>query len=646
MRWLFAVLLVLAPGLVILAPGRAAAATSNVFTSREVSLALVSATNDPGDVRLALDFHLAPGWHIYWRYAGDAGFPPAVMLAAPAVAGPLSFPAPALLSQPPVTDYVVSGHAVLPFPVRQAGATVRAQVNWLVCADICIPQQAQLTLSLAGGASAQAGLFLAPAVVTSPFATTIAPDGTLHASGPGAGDVTEAHFFPDGAGQIVNGAPQTLSFDATGLSLHLTRPDHAVALSGVLELTDRSGAVAALGMVPRPITAPAHLPYWLLAFIGGLILNLMPCVFPVLALKAFSILKAGAARARFEALGYSAGVVVSMLALGAALLSLRAAGVAAGWGFQLQSPVAVAVIAWLIFAAALSLAGVAEFRTPAAFGRLPALGSFGTGILAVIVATPCTAPFMGVALAAALGAPAIDALVIFGALGLGLAAPALLLAAVPPLARLLPRPGAWMLWLQRLLALPMLATFAWLAWILQRQTGLHGLLLLLAGALILVITLRRATTQVYALLAFALLAFLHTAPVAALTLPGASPYSAARLATARAQRRPVFIDLTAAWCVSCLVNEATTLTAPAVQAAFKAHGVTLLVGDWTQKSPAISALLAQAHAAGVPLYLYYPPGAAAPAQLPQVLTPGLVLTALASAPAAPPPVAPTPARGG
>jgi thiol:disulfide interchange protein DsbD len=623
------------------------AATSNVFTSREDTVALVSQSNTPNATqRLALDFHLAAGWHIYWSYAGDAGFPPAVTLAAPAAAGPLTFPPPELLVQPPVTDYVVSGHAVLPFEATHVGNTIAADVNWLVCSDICIPQQAHFALALDGGPSSEAGLFASTSVVASPFPATIDGDGVLHVEGPSAADVKSAQFFPDAAGEIVNGAPQRLGFTATGLTLRLTRPAQPAALSGVLELTDKSGAMAALAITPLTVAAISHASTWLLAFLGGLILNLMPCVFPILALKAFSILKLGAGPAvRREALLYGAGVVASMVALGALLLGLRALGDAAGWGFQFQSPVFVTVIAWVIFAAALSLAGLAVFRAPAGLGRV-ATGSFGTGILAVVVATPCTAPFMGAALAAALNGPALNGMLIFAGLGLGLAAPVLLLAAAPRLARFLPRPGAWMLTLQRVLALPMLATFGWLAWILYRQTGLHGLALLVGGAVFLLLTLHRPRTQPLALAALALLVFLKPAPLAALSLPGASAYSAASLAALRAQNRPVFIDLTAAWCVTCLVNESTTLTAPAVQAAFQAHHVAVLVGDWTDKNTAISALLAQSHAAGVPLYLYYPPGVDTPQQLPQVLTPGLVLTALASTPATPPPAAPMPARGG
>ena len=275
----------------------------------------------------------------------------------------------------------------------------------------------------------------------------------------------------------------------------------------------------------------------------------------------------------------------------------------------------------MIFAAALNLAGLFQFAPPGFIRHVPAQNSFFTGLLAVLVATPCTAPFMAPAVAAALALPAGPALEIFACLGLGLAAPILLLAFLPQLAARLPRPGGWMIWLQRILALPMLGTFAWLAWVLLRQAGAQGLWLLLLGAGFLLLALWRRPVAAFAVLV--LLPFLHVASSAALTLPGAAPYSAARLEVLRAQNRPVFIDLTAAWCVTCLVNEHSTLLAPEVQATFAAHNVALLVGDWTDRDPAITALLAANGRAGVPLYLYYPPGAGAEI-LPQILAPGLV----------------------
>jgi thiol:disulfide interchange protein DsbD len=522
---------------------------------------------------------------------------------------------------------------LLPFAAKGVAGGVAAQARWLVCADICVPEHASFTLvlpgALTGGASAEAGLFAPPSpIVPSPFAATLAPDGTLSVTGPSAAQVVSAHFFPTAPGGIVNAAPQPLSFSDKGLVLHLQLAQPGAVLAGVLELTDPSGQMQALAVTPVPVPVPGHAPYWALALLGGLILNLMPCVFPILAVKACAFARLGGAahgHIRREALGYAAGVMLSMLALAGLLLALRAGGMAAFWGFQFQSPVFVALAAWVVFAASLSLAGLFHFAPPKFIRHVPAQNSFFTGLLAVVLATPCTAPFMAPAVAAALALPPLAALEIFAALGLGLAAPILLLVFAPQLAARLPRPGVWMLWLQRFLALPMLGTFAWLGWVLFRQAGVPGVLLLLLGAGVLLLALR--CRPVAALAVLLLLPFLHTAPIATLTLPGAEPYSAARLAALRTENRPVFIDLTAAWCVTCLVNEHTTLLSPQVRAAFAVHHVALLVGDWTDRDPAVTALLAANHRAGVPLYVYYPPGGGS-RLLGQILSPGMVESVL------------------
>lgn len=617
--------------LFLLLPGLAFGAASNVFTSPRDTVRLISAANTGPDVQLALQFQLAPGWHIYWSNPGDAGFPPGITAAAPASFGPLTFPPPQLFRQGPVTAYVLSGNVLLPFMAHSAGPSITAAASWLVCSNICIPEHASFTLPLPGGPSAEAALFTGPKIIASPFPATIAPDGTLTLTGPTAAQVAAAHFFPAAPGMLKNGAPQPLAFTASGLTLGLTLAPGHKPLTGLLELTDPSGATQSLTLAPAPGPAPAHPPYLLLAFLGGLILNFMPCVFPILAMKAVLISRLGGVdtKIRHEAFGYTFGVLATMLAMGATLLALRALGTAAGWGFQFQSPIFVALIAWVIFALTLNLAGLFALSAPAALGRIPAQHSISTGALAVIVATPCSAPFMGSAVAAALAAPPFMALGIFLALGLGLAAPFLLLASIPRLARLIPRPGAWMLWLQRALALPMAATFGWLAWVLFHQTGTPGLLLLLLGAAILAAALTRKGLRPLALALLLLLPLLRTQAAApALTLPGAMPYTAARLAQLRAAKTPVFIDLTAAWCVTCLVNEATTLKNPGVEAAFAATRTALLVGDWTNKNPAITALLAANQRDGVPLYLYYAPGASTPLILPQILTAAAVRAAL------------------
>ena len=400
----------------------------------------------------------------------------------------------------------------------------------------------------------------------------------------------------------------------------------------LLELTDRAGDMQALDLTATPGPDPAQPPYLLLALLGGLILNLMPCVFPILAMKALALARLGGAagqKIRHEALGYSAGVLVAMLLLGGAMLGLRAFGGSVGWGFQFQSPIFVALIAWVIFAATLNLAGLFELSAPAALGRIPGQYSFLTGVLAVIVATPCTAPFMGGAVAAALIAPAPYALGIFVALGLGLALPFLLLALAPRLASFVPRPGAWMLWLQRALSVPMAATFVWLAWVLSLQAGPRGLTVLAGGTAILLLTLTMRRLRPLALICLLLLPLLRDeAHANTLSLPNSEPYSAAQLADLRAAHQPVFIDLTAAWCVTCLVNEETTLSTPSVQADFIAHHVQLLVGDWTNRNPEISALLAANNRDGVPLYLFYPADGGAPKILPQVLDAAIVRAAI------------------
>ncbi len=615
MRWFLLLLLV---------PHLAFAAASNVFSSPRDTVRLVSASNDApgGQVRLALAFFLQPGWHIYWQNPGDAGFAPVV--SGPATLGALEFPPPELLVQGGIGAYVLSGHVVLPFTAQNVTNPVQLRARWLVCADICVPEHADFTLALPGGASAEAGLFAPSAIVPSPFAATLAPDGTLAVTGPGRAQVAAARFFPLAPEGIVNAAPQPLSFTATGLVLRLNLAQPGAALPGVLELTDPSGQMQALSLTPTPAPLPGHAPYWALALLGGLILNLMPCVFPILAMKACAFARLGGAghgHIRREALGYGAGVLVSMLALAGLLLALRAGGAAAFWGFQFQSPVFVALAGWVVFAAALNLAGLFHFNPPGFLRHVPAQNSFFTGLLAVVLATPCTAPFMAPAVAAALTLPTLPALEIFAALGLGLAAPVLVLAFVPQLAAKLPRPGAWMLTLQRVLAVPMFATFVWLGWVLLRQSGTTGVFLLLLGAVFLLLALWRR--PVAALAVLLLLPFLHSAPIAALNLPGAQPYSAARLAALQAQNRPVFIDLTAAWCVTCLVNEHGTLLSPGVQRAFAARDMAVLVGDWTDRDPAISALLAANHRAGVPLYLYYPPGGGVKI-LPQILSPEMV----------------------
>lgn len=658
----------------LLAPILAHAAESNRVTSSRATVSLVSATNAATgtSLKLGLLFRLKPDWHIYWSDPGDAGEPPGITITSPkgATSGPFAYPAPHWLVASGVGDYTETGTALLPFTLHlpQAGTTrITATADWLVCnPQICVPEHGAFTLTLPGGAGAspQAPLFAQAAAEMprpSPFHATIAPDGILAITGPGLdrAAVRTAHLFPDDPAAIANAAPQTLGFVKGGFTLALHPADAKKplkSLAGVLEITDPSGQTQALRIAAQPGAPPPPLtrtPWYVWiggALLGGLILNLMPCVFPVLAIKALAVARLGhddRARARAESLAYTAGAILAMLALGGVLLALRAAGSAVGWGFQFQSPAFIAVMAWLIFTVGLNFAGAFEIAGLENLGaglaaRGGLIGSFATGLLAVVVATPCTAPFMAGALAAALAAPVILGLSIFAALGLGIALPFLLIALSPGIARLLPRPGAWMDVLRQFLAFPMFATVIWLLWVMALEAGAGGVLIVGAGAVLIgfavwLLRFRRRAARSLAIVALIAAALLLpriipagvTGRATSAALPSAVAFSPETLARLRAAGKPVFIDMTAAWCITCQVNERVALAPARVQAAFRAHHVTLMTGDWTRRDPAITRYLAAHGRDGVPLYLFYPPDHAPPEILPQILTPSIVTSAIA-----------------
>ena len=381
-----------------------------------------------------------------------------------------------------------------------------------------------------------------------------------------------------------------------------------------------------------------------LALTGGLILNLMPCVLPILSLKALSLAESGreGGDARRRALWYTAGVLVSFVAVGALAIALRAAGQALGWGFQLQQPWVVGLLAYVMFAVGLSLSGVFAIGHRLAgtghglASRRGPVGDFFTGVLAVVVASPCTAPFMGVALAYAFTAPTPLALLVFAMLGLGLALPFLLIGFVPALANRLPRPGAWMDTLKQVLAFPMYLTAVWLLWVLGKQRGIDAVGLALVGLVLLALglwwfqrarfapaPLQRALALALAVSALVPLAMLHRLPAetaAAPTTEGHAAYSAERLAALRAEGRIVFVDMTADWCVTCKANEKAVLNTPAFRELLATHDAVMLTGDWTNVDPAITAFLEAHGAVGVPLYVLYPRGGGAGEVLPTVLT--------------------------
>jgi thiol:disulfide interchange protein DsbD len=440
-----------------------------------------------GRFRAALRLRLAPGWHTYWHNPGDAGAAPDLALTLPegAHAGPIAWPTPRRMTEGGLTTYAYSDEQLLPVAVTAGPAggpqTIAAHADWLVCKDICVPEEGDFTLTLPAGPiapSAQAALFAQADRLTpraSPWQARIAPNGVLWVGGAELtpATVTYAWFIPDDPGVIQDDAAQPLSVRQGGFTLEL-RPAKGfqpqATLTGVLSVRDRAGLQTDVLLRAEPGAAPASpalpLPRMLaLAFLGGMILNLMPCVFPVLAIK---VLALSNRRAHAHAISYAAGVLLAFGGLGGVLLAARAAGAAAGWGFQFQSPVFVAAMTWLLFGVGLNLSGVFRIGDGLAgagqglAGAHGHAGSFFTGLLAVLVATPCTAPFMGVAIAGALAAPPAVTILVFLAMGAGLAAPFVALTLVPGLARAMPRPGAWMEVLRQLLAFPMYAAAVWL----------------------------------------------------------------------------------------------------------------------------------------------------------------------------------------
>ena len=674
----------------VLTPALAVATESNVQQSPRATVSLVSeyAAVSPGQaLRIGLRQRLAPHWHTYWKNPGDAGSPPSITFKAPdgATVGEIAWPGPDRFIIGPVASYGYENEIVFPMDLTvprdaRPGSqlVLEADADWVVCEKECIPEEGKFRLALPVEASARpasvgilAAFKSADARQPQPSAwraSVSAGESTLQLAVEGEGisaaSVRSALYFPDSWGVVDHVADQALTVEEGRLTLATTKGQgYAPGPSaGLLAITDGGGQKRWFALEPTPAAAapapatgaPAALPLWqmaLFAFLGGLILNLMPCVFPVLAIKATAVAAmSGSDRraVRLSGLFYTLGVLAAFMALALALLAVRLGGSAVGWGFQFQSPLFVAAMSWLMLAIGLNLSGVFEVGGALAGAgqglaeRKGHAGSFFTGLLAVVVATPCTAPFMGAAIGSALVAPAYVSLAVFATMGLGLALPFLLLGLFPAVARRLPRPGAWMVTLRQAMAFPMYATAAWLLWVLAQQAGEAGLRMALAGLVLVGLVAwlvglgqQRAGKTWWprgaALAGVAgivgLMAALHGAGPVAAASPAqsmqAEPYSAERLAALRAEGKPVFVNMTAAWCITCLVNERTTLSTAAVQEAMREHDVVYMKGDWTNRDPAITAFLQSFQRDGLPFYAFYPAGKA-PVVLPPVLTQAIV----------------------
>jgi thiol:disulfide interchange protein len=717
--WLFA--LFLTSPAILCAPAAFALSGSTVATENVKArlLSEVSAVG-PGQVFwVALELNIRDGWHTYWRNPGDSGEATKLAWQLPPgfTAGDIVWTTPHRFEIAPLVNYGYGKHAMHLVQITapkdlKAGTpvTLAAKASWLVCSDVCIPEDAALQLNLP--ASAQAGgidpkespLFAAarselPSAQPAAINARIQGDQLVIALGSEWGatlsQIKSLAFFPYDEGGIEYATPQKLTRtkDAVELSMKVGyKPSEAGAIRGVLIATEQNGTqsesvpieIAAdfsgagadqVKAGPRfaPLTRTAKEPehsliaLMLLAMLGGLILNLMPCVFPVLSIKAISVVEQAKKHpgiVRIKGLVFAAGVISSMLALAAVLLGLRAGGEEIGWGFQLQSPLFVTLLIYLLLAVGLNLSGVFEFG-----GGLAGVGdglthgdgyraSFFTGLLTTLVATPCTAPFMAPALGAALTQPAVNALCIFAALGLGLSLPFVLLSFAPWMRRVLPKPGAWMDTLKQVFAFPIYASAAWLLWVLSHETSSFGLGAALAGTVLIGLAAWAyqksnsssgggkvavlVTAAVSLLLAIILpVRFADVATATAATGGSAQskaaadewqPYSAARVAEITAAGHPLLVNFTASWCLTCLVNERNAFSDAAVQAIFRDKKVSLMKGDWTNRDPAITHALAAFGRAGVPLYVVYNsrPGSE-PLILPQLLTAGVVQDAFADA---------------
>lgn len=679
---------------------------------------LVSATSSvtPGTTaRLGLRIRMDRDWHTYWKNAGDSNAYGAILewnLPDGFSAGEFDWPFPERVPYPPLMSLAYEDEVLLPFDLQvpedaEVGSTIRlaADAEWLICKEICLVAEDSLFLELPVTASEDAPSESADAFAETELAlpveapgwetgARITPEGDVVGVGVAppsdwSGSLRNAWFFPVDPTLIDHAAAQPLAARNDTSWIRLTKSPYydevPERVEGVLVLAEgqtfgpegrRAIAFdAELQEGPIPIPAPAPvmadgasaelslLAALGFALLGGLLLNLMPCVFPVLSLKVLGFVEhAGDDRATLRMHGYvfAAGVILSFLALAGTLIAIRAAGAEVGWGFQLQNPAVVTALIFLMVAVALNFLGV--FEVGAALTRLGAVGaeqsgyrsSFLTGVLATLVATPCTAPFMGAAIAAALVRPPVEALAVFGGLGAGMALPYVVLTMRPELLERLPRPGRWMETLRQALAFPMLAVAVWLLWVLGLQVGMGGAAAVLSALLVFSLgawmlhrtppsSVATASQRFARVAGMVLLMFALGWGVGQFVDPAGAndgddvvvawePFTASVIDERRAEGRAVFVDFTAAWCITCQVNKRVALTHDDVVAGFVEHDVALVRADWTLRDDTIARALDALGRNGVPVYALYPADPTAPPRLlPNVLTPRIVLDAIEDA---------------
>jgi thiol:disulfide interchange protein DsbD len=668
-------------------------------------------------ILIGIEQTIEPGWHTYWANPGDSGEAMRIKWTLPEgfEISDLRWPVPQIIKIGPLINYGYKDKAMifqdltLPENLPDGPVKLTAHIETLVCAEICVPEYDDLTLTLNDGQIVDNGLSFEPYLDRLPSDVSGIQNATFGEKQPGRlylslsltqpglimpENKDSVAFIPLDWGAIKNTSAQTVTLDGEALTIEAERGERPLTdlktLSGLLVYTEKGTVDRALSVVATSetiVAAPVIPPVsesvitasgdknvkaeatgfikalWL-ALLGGMILNLMPCVFPVLSMKALSLLKMPEkerAHARLYGIVYTLGILTCFLLVAGLLLALKAGGAEIGWGFQLQNPVVVLALSWLLFVIGLNFSGLFEIsgsfsNVGAGLARHEGLkGSFFTGMLAAIVATPCTAPFMGAAIGYALVESAPVALSVFMALGFGLALPYLLICFLPPLQRLLPRPGHWMQTLREFLAFPMFASAAWLVWVYASQVGINGVLTGLAGFIILAMVLwllthvpsrgrgRFIVTALAAILIalLGLLAWTSEAPQpphreasAAINAGQAQPFTPEKLETLLQGNDPVFVNMTAAWCITCKINEKVALKSAEVEKLFRDRNVQYLKGDWTNQDKDITAFLERYGRNGVPLYVYYGPKGPDGKRpggivLPQILTPAIVRETIA-----------------
>lgn len=664
---------------------------------------------DANTVWVGLQLAHQPNWHTYWKNSGDSGAPTTLEWSLPVgvLAGDIAWPTPQKIRISSLANYGYEGTVLLAVPLiitpdfKPAGLNkelnVKLKAQWLACKQECVPEEGEfaLTIPVQSSTAINAAVFNAvkskwpqPLNQAVSKVDVQAKSLLLTVTGlPAALQGKTLEAFPEVSELIETAATPTQSWQGNvwtaNIPLSALRANSPASVPWVLKVGDQSwytvasvtGGAASWPKVESTAVSPAltaalesnkstasdvasnsaagsDVGMWASlvgAFLGGLILNLMPCVFPVLAIKVVSFSQHSSHSEvrlhRQSGIAYLVGVVMSFVLLGGLMLALRAAGEQLGWGFQLQSPAVVAGLAALFTIIGLNLAGLFEFGSvlpsnlASARAKHPMVDSFLSGILAVAVASPCTAPFMGASLGFALGLPALQALMIFAAIGVGMALPFVLASFIPAVARALPRPGAWMDTFKKLMAFPMFATVVWLVWVLGQQSGIDGagallLILLLLSMLLWTFTLQGRTriwlglisllALVYSFVSFGPQVTKLAEPVAA-TSGSNNPaerwqaWTPGRVEQLLAEGKPVFVDFTAAWCVTCQYNKKTTLANAELLANFDAKKVNLLRADWTRRDPAITAALAKLGRNGVPVYVFYAQGKA-PVVLSEVIS--------------------------